>query len=100
VKGELEKVYLRDDEPCNIVGKGDLMVSLSNGTMLKFRNIKHVSKLKRNQISIDQLADGGMKTTFEGDVCKITKGTMVTTHGKKEGTLYMTSSSRVSMSVA
>ena len=29
VKGELGKVYLRDDEPCDIVGKGDVLVSLS-----------------------------------------------------------------------
>ena len=73
VKGELEKVYLGDDEACDIVGKGDVMVSLSNDLTLKLRNIGHVPKLKRNLISISQLADGGMKTTFDGDVCKITK---------------------------
>jgi len=41
-----------------------------------------------------------MKTTFYGDVCKITKGAMVIAHGKKEGTLYMTSSFETSISVA
>ena len=41
-----------------------------------------------------------MKTTFDGDVCKITKCAMVMAHGKKEGTLYMTSGSRASISVA
>jgi len=51
-------------------------------------------------IFVGQLADGGMKTTFNGDVCKITKGTMVMAHGKKECTLYMTSGSGVSISVA
>ena len=35
VKGELEKVYLGDDEACDIVGKGDVMVSLSSGSALK-----------------------------------------------------------------
>ena len=40
-----------------------------------------------------------MKTTFSGDVCKITKGAMVMAHGKKEGTLYMTSGSDASISV-
>ena len=38
VKGELEKVYLGDDEPYDIVGKGDVMVSLSNDSMLKLKN--------------------------------------------------------------
>jgi len=32
-----------------------------------------------------------MKTTFDGDVCKNTMGVMVMAHGKKEGTLYITS---------
>ena len=40
-----------------------------------------------------------MKTTFNGDVCKITKGAMMMAHGKKEGTLYMASGSRASISV-
>ena len=75
VKSELGKVYL-GDEPCNIVGKGDVMVSLSNGLTLELRNIKHVPNLKRNLISVGQLTDGGMKITFDGDVCKITKGAM------------------------
>jgi len=83
VKGELEKVYLGDNEPCDIVGKGDVMVSLSNGSTLKLGNVIHVPKLKRNLISVGQLMDGGMKTTFDGDACKITKGTMVMAHGKK-----------------
>ena len=28
LKGELEKVYLGDDEPCDIVEKSDIMISL------------------------------------------------------------------------
>jgi len=41
-----------------------------------------------------------MKTTFDGDECNITKGAMVMAHGEKEGTLYMTSGSPASISVA
>ena len=100
VKSVLRKVYLGDDEPCNIVGKGDVVVSPSNGSTLKLRNVRHAPKLKRNLISIGQLADGGMKTTFDGNVCKITKGAMVMAHRKKEGTLYMTSGSVASISIA
>ena len=51
MKSGLGKVYLRDDEPCDIVGKGDVVVSLSNGLTLKLRNVRHVPKLKRNLIS-------------------------------------------------
>ena len=44
------------------------MVSLSNGSTLKLRNARHIQKLKRNLISVGQLADEGMKTNFDGDV--------------------------------
>ena len=44
---------------------------------LKLRNIRHISKLERNLISIRQLADEEMKTTFDDDVCKIPNGAMV-----------------------
>jgi len=47
VKDEIGNMYMRDDEPCCIVGKGDLIVSLSNGSTLKLRNVKHVPKLKK-----------------------------------------------------
>ena len=73
-----------------------MVVSLSNGSTLKLRNVRHVPKLKRNLISVGQLMGGGMKTTFDGDICKITKGTMVMTNGKKEGILYMRSGSGAS----
>ena len=76
-----------DVEPYDIIRKGNVMVSLSNGLMLKLRNVRHVPKLKRNLIFFDQLANRRMKTTFEGDVCKIMKGAMVMAHDKKEGTL-------------
>jgi len=41
-----------------------------------------------------------MKTTFDSDVCKITKGVVMMAQRKKEGTLYMTLGSRASISVA
>ena len=52
VKGKLENVYLGDDEPCDILKKGDVIDNLSNGSTLKLRNIKYVPKLKRNLISV------------------------------------------------
>jgi len=100
MKRDLGKEYLEDNEPYNILGKGDVTVNLSNGSTLKLKNVRHVPKLKRNLISIGQLADAWMKTTFDGDSCKITKGAMITTYGKKKGTIYMTSGSTTSISVA
>ena len=41
-----------------------------------------------------------MKTTFDGYVCKITKGDIVMAHDKKEDTLNMTFNFGASISVA
>ena len=76
-----------------------MMLSLSNGSMLKLRNVRHVPKLKKNLISVGHPAVGGIKITFDADICKITKSAMVMAHDKKEGTLYMMSSFRASISV-
>jgi len=42
MKGDLGKVYL-GDEPCNIVGKGDVTISLSNESALKLKDVRHVA---------------------------------------------------------
>jgi len=84
----------------NIIGKGNVTVSLSNGSALKLKDVGHVSKLKKNLIYIGQLADVWMKTTLDGDSYKIKKGAMIKAHGKKECTLDMNSGSTTSISVA
>ena len=54
----------------------------------------------RNLIFVGQLNDEGHAILFVGGTWKVTKGAMVLAHGKKTGTLYMTSSSRDTIAVA
>ena len=63
MKRDFGKMYLGKNEPYNIVGKGDATISLLNGSTLKLKDVRHVPKLKKNMISVGQLADVGMKTT-------------------------------------
>ena len=58
--------------------------NLSNGSTLKLKDVKHVPKLKRNRIFVGRLVDAGMNNTFDGNLCKITKGAMIIAHGKKK----------------
>jgi len=57
-------------------------------------------RAEKNLTSIGQLANGGMKTIFDGDVYKITKNATVMAHKKKKGTLYMMSGFRALILVA
>ena len=56
--------------------------------------------MRRNLISVEQLNDEGHAILFVGGTWKVTKGAKVLAHGKKIGTLYMTSSPRDTIAVA
>ena len=61
---------------------------------------RHIPELRRNLISVRQLDDEGHAILFVGGTWKVTKGARVLAHGKKTGTLYMTSSPRNTIAVA
>lgn len=84
------KVYLGDDKACNIIGRGDVRLSLPNGGTWLLTDVRHIPSLKRNLISVSQLISSGHITTFTRNVCKVTKVTLVIAYEKKEGTLYLT----------
>ena len=100
VQGNFGKVYLGDDEACNIVGKGDVQIIQTNGTMLILKDVRHVPSLTRNLISVGQLSACGMVTSFTADSWKMSKGAMVVARGKKEGTLYVSLGSYSRIAVA
>jgi transposase InsO family protein len=89
ISGNFGKVYLGDDQACDITVKGDVKIQL-NGSVWKLDNVRHVPDLRKNLISIGQLASDGYVTTFTGDKWKILNGTMTITRGTKNGTLYTT----------
>ena len=99
VPGNLGKVYLGDDQPCAIIGKGVVKIKL-NGSVWELKDVRHIPDLRRNLISVGQLASEGYTTIFHGDDWKISKGAMTVARGKKSGTLYMTTEARCSITVA
>ena len=93
-------VYLADNTPMKIAGKGDVMIRSTNGTVWKLRGVRHIPGLKRNLISVGQLDDEGYTSTFGEGRWKISKGVMTLARGLKSGTLYMSSNSCGSISLA
>ena len=71
-----------------------------NASVWELKDVRHIPDLRKNLISIGQLASEGYTTTFHGDDWKISKGAMTIAHGKKSGTLYMTAGARCSITVA
>ena len=73
VPGNFGKVYLGDDQPCDIIGKGVVKIKL-NGSTWELKDVRYVPDLRKNLISVGQLASEGYTTTFHGDDWKISKG--------------------------
>ena len=93
-------MYLADSTALDVVGMGDVWILLPNGSVWLLEKVRHIPNLRRNLISVEQLDDEGYTILFVGGTWKVTKGVKVLAHGKKTGTLYMTSSPRDTIVVA
>ena len=100
VTSDFGKVYLADGSALDVVGMGDVWILLHNGSIWLLEKIQHILNLRMNLISVGQLDDEGHAILFVGGTWKVTKGARVLAHGKKTGTLYMTSSPRDIIAVA
>ena len=59
-------VYLGDDQACDMVGKGSKQIKL-NESVWKLDDVRHVPYLRKNLVSIGQLAKDGYVTTSTGN---------------------------------
>lgn len=87
VSGRYGRVYFEDYKSRDIVGMDDEELNLSNGTVMKLKDVSYMLSLRRNIILVSHLAEGGMCTTFTNDTCKVTSGSLVVVYIKKENTL-------------
>ena len=78
-----------DDKPCDIVGKGKVLIKLENGNQWLLNEVKHILDLRKNLISIRKLGSEGCVSTFTNQIWKVTKGELVVAKGEKVGTLYL-----------
>ena len=73
VVGDFGKVYLTDGSVLDVVGLGDVQISLPNGSVWLLEKVRHIPDLRRNPISIGQL-DDGHAILFVGGTWKVIKG--------------------------
>jgi len=87
--GKFGKVYLADGKSLDIIGRCDINIRTSNESLWTLNNVRHISALKRNLISIGQLDDEGHYITFGDEHWKVMKGNLVVARGKKQISIYM-----------
>ncbi|RVW24170.1 Retrovirus-related Pol polyprotein from transposon TNT 1-94 [Vitis vinifera] len=84
-RGDFGKVYLADGSALDVVGLGDVRISLPNGSVWLLEKVRHIPDLRRNLISIGQLDDEGHAILFVGGTWKVTKGARVLACGRRLG---------------
>lgn len=58
-KGMFGKFFLGDNKECDIVGKGDILLSLKNDSKWILKDVKHFPTLTSNLILVNQLYTQG-----------------------------------------
>lgn len=66
ISGDFGKVYLADDEPLKIVGKGNVWIKFPNELVWKLQGDIHIYGLKRNLILVGQLDNERYVISFGG----------------------------------
>ena len=89
VSRKFGKCYLADGKSLDIIGICDINIITSNGSVWTLNNVRNIFALKRNLISIRQLDDEGLYTTFGDGHWKVMKANLVIARGNKQGSLYM-----------
>ena len=84
------KVYLPNNDPLEIAGKGEVHIRTANGTQWKLQEVKHVPGLEKSLISMSQIDSAGYITVFGGGSWKKIKVAMIVARGRNVGTLCMT----------
>ena len=64
---KLDRCYtvMGDDHPCNIEGMGTVHVKMEDGIVRELKEMRYVSQLKRNLISVGALEALGLMVPYE-----------------------------------
>lgn len=91
--GDFGHVTVGNGMKCDIIGKGDISLKMSNGSQLTLKEVRHIPDLKRNLISAGMLDRDGYHVIFGSNQWKVTKGSSVIAKGQKGESLYTFSGS-------
>ena len=70
-------VYLGDDSPASIIGRGRVKIKLKDGRIRTLLGVLHISNLARNLIYVRKMDVAGAKTMCGDGGFKMVRGSMV-----------------------
>lgn len=80
-------------EALDVVGVGNVCITLLNGNVWTLQQIRHIPILKKNLIFLGQHDGCGNTKAFSKGEWKAKKGSLVLAHRRKNSTMHLTSRS-------
>ena len=65
---------MRNDVACQIVGLGTILIKMFDGVVRDLMDVRYVSQMKKNIISVGAVESKGLKVALENGVLKVKKG--------------------------
>ncbi|CAD6231032.1 unnamed protein product [Miscanthus lutarioriparius] len=70
-------VRMGDNNPREIVGIGSVQIKIHNGMIRTLKDVRHIPGMARNLISLSTLDAKGYRHSGSGEVCKVSKGSLI-----------------------
>ncbi|KAK2976107.1 hypothetical protein RJ640_009539 [Escallonia rubra] len=93
------KVVMGNNISCKVVGICSIQIRMHNGTVKTLTDVRHVSELRKNLISLGTLDSSGYSYRAACGVMRIMKVALVVMKGLKQNSLYMLQGSTVTVTV-
>jgi len=88
-------VVMGDNHPCNVEGMGTVHIKMDDGIVRELKEVRYVSQLKRNVISVGALETLGLMVSIRDGILKMTKGPIVVMKGVRRNNIYYLKGSTV-----
>ncbi|KAK2986648.1 hypothetical protein RJ640_011726 [Escallonia rubra] len=90
-------VLMRNDVACKVVGICSIQIRMRDGIMRTLSDVRHVSELRKNLISLGTLDSSGYSYRAACGVMRIMKVALVVMKGLKQNSLYLLQGSTVTV---
>ena len=84
-----EFVYVGDNRPVLVSGKGKVLLKLSSGKTLSLTNVLHIPHFRHHLISVRLLGKAGIKVLFDGGIVTLSKNEICVGKGYDNDGLFV-----------
>lgn len=82
------KVFMGNNNTCKIEGVGKICLKMNDGVIHELEDVRYVSELKKNLISLGELDSKGFEMSLNRGVLRVKSNGLVVMKGLKHGNLY------------